>query len=107
MGERWQVKLSMFCLFISHQDAKLAKEYGTLSNRSHQSSLMVMEKLGRSPPHYHLPFITALILFHQGLIALKDGDKISAKKYLNKSLEMNPYFSILQVDVLKEALRNL
>ncbi len=48
-----------------------------------------------------------LILFHQGMIAAKNGDRIKAKKYLSASLKLNPRFSILQADVLSKTLKTL
>ena len=48
-----------------------------------------------------------LILFHQGLIAAKNGDTTNAKKYLTKSLKINPRFSMLQSRVASETLTKL
>ncbi len=47
------------------------------------------------------------ILFHQGMIALKKGDTIQAKRFLSKSFELDPNFSILHADLLKQELNNL
>lgn len=51
--------------------------------------------------------IDPVILFHQGLIALKNNDKPLAKKYLLKSQKNNLNFSILHKDILEEALKTL
>ncbi len=49
----------------------------------------------------------SLILFHQGMIALKNGNTSKAKTYLAKSLQLNPYFSILQSRVGSDTLKNM
>lgn len=46
----------------------------------------------------------ALKLFHAGMIALKLGDRLQARQFLNQALAINPHFSILYAD---EALRTL
>lgn len=48
-----------------------------------------------------------LILFHQGMIAAQAGDKAAAKKYLTLALKTNPYFSMLDVGIAKETLKQL
>lgn len=48
-----------------------------------------------------------LILFHQGMIAYKNGDTVHAKKYLGESYALNPNFSILYSSVLKSTLSQL
>lgn len=48
-----------------------------------------------------------LILFHQGMILLKSSDKAEGKRLLKKSLELNPYFSLLQSDVAKTQAESL
>ncbi len=47
-----------------------------------------------------------LILFHQGMIALKNGNTAVGKKYLIQSLKINPYFSLLDTDNARVALEN-
>ncbi|MBC7503420.1 tetratricopeptide repeat protein [Candidatus Gracilibacteria bacterium] len=46
----------------------------------------------------------ALILYHQGMIALKNNNTIEAKRYLKKSLELNPRFSIIGSRGLSDTL---
>lgn len=48
-----------------------------------------------------------LILFHQGMIAMKNGHNMIAKKYLTEALKINPYFSISQSGVARDALNSL
>ncbi len=48
-----------------------------------------------------------IILFHQGLIALKNNDMVLAKKYLSESQKINPNFSILQKDFLIKTLKDI
>ncbi|MDQ3076127.1 MAG: hypothetical protein M3Q34_03285 [bacterium] len=48
-----------------------------------------------------------LILFHQGMISYKKGDRASAEKYLKKALVINPYFSVLHAGVAKKTLEDL
>ncbi|MBC7767046.1 tetratricopeptide repeat protein [Arenimonas sp.] len=42
------------------------------------------------------------ILFHQGMIALKNKDTILAKKYLKEAYKINPNFSIKDTSILKK-----
>jgi tetratricopeptide (TPR) repeat protein len=54
---------------------------------------------------YHTP--DAEIHFHAGLIASAHGDLTSACKHLDKSLQLNPNFSLIQIPVLHKALQEL
>ena len=49
----------------------------------------------------------ATILYHQGMIALANGEKDLAKKYLSKALSINPYFSLLESQKTREVLKSL
>ena len=49
----------------------------------------------------------SLILYHQGLIALKNGNSKIAKKYLSKALAIHPYFWILESQKAKDTLSTL
>ena len=46
----------------------------------------------------------SVILYHQGMIALANGNRITAKKYLSKALSLHPYFSLLDSKKAKDAL---
>ena len=46
----------------------------------------------------------ALILFHQGMIALKNNDTVTAKKYLKGAYSVNPNFSLTDSIALKELI---
>ena len=48
-----------------------------------------------------------LIMFHQGMIALKNGDTVRAKAYLQKAYDLNPNFSIQYAKLLKTTLASL
>lgn len=45
-----------------------------------------------------------VILYHQGMIALANGNRIMAKKYLSKALALHPYFSLLESEKARESL---
>jgi len=47
------------------------------------------------------------ILYHSGMIALKNNEPEDAKRYLTKALEIHPYFSIVQVPEAKKELAKL
>ena len=49
--------------------------------------------------------VDPLILFHQGLIAIKNDDKVTGQKYLSLALKINPYFSLLQSNIAYSSLR--
>ena len=49
----------------------------------------------------------SLILYHQGMIALALGNKVEAKKYLEKALSLNPHFSLLDSKKARDALITL
>ena len=49
----------------------------------------------------------SLILYHQGMIALALGNKVEAKKYLEKALSLNPHFSLLGSKKARDALITL
>jgi len=48
-----------------------------------------------------------LILFHQGLISLKNGNSALAKKYLSEAYALSPHFSIEYSGILKDTLAQL
>jgi tetratricopeptide (TPR) repeat protein len=48
-----------------------------------------------------------VILFHQGMIAAKKGNRGNAKKYLTTALKIHPYFSIHDVKIAQEMLNSL
>src|SRR5215207_1532889 len=48
-----------------------------------------------------------LKLFHAGMIALKLGDKVQAREYLEEALAINPHFSILYASEAQEILQTL
>lgn len=48
-----------------------------------------------------------LILYHQGMIALALGNKVEAKKYLSKALDLHPYFSLLDSKKARDTLVTL
>ncbi len=45
--------------------------------------------------------------YHAGMIAYQFGDLTSAKKHLNQAIQMNPYFSLSQVPVLRRTLQKI
>ena len=47
------------------------------------------------------------IVFHAGMIAYTQQNTTEAKRLITKALELNPYFSLRQVPVAKETLKNL
>ncbi len=49
----------------------------------------------------------SLKLFHAGMIALKLGDKVQARAYLEEALALNPHFSILYADEARSMLEIL
>lgn len=49
----------------------------------------------------------ARLYYHAGMIALALDDKEKGKEYLEKSLEINPYFDILQAEIAKKKLEEL
>ncbi|MBC7876403.1 MAG: tetratricopeptide repeat protein [Anaerolineales bacterium] len=49
----------------------------------------------------------ALKLFHAGMIALQLGDQQQAREYLEQALLINPHFSILYADEVRETLQAL
>jgi tetratricopeptide (TPR) repeat protein len=49
----------------------------------------------------------ALKLFHTGMIALKLGDNVKAREYLDQALTINPHFSILYADQARRTLQML
>ncbi len=48
--------------------------------------------------------VDPLVLFHQGLIALKNKDKVAGQRYLSLALKINPYFSVLQSKIAHSSL---
>ncbi len=48
-----------------------------------------------------------LILYHQGMIALKNGNNAEAKRLLSKAVAVHPYFSLLHVDETHNTLKAL
>jgi tetratricopeptide (TPR) repeat protein len=49
----------------------------------------------------------ALKYFHAGMIALKLGDQLQAREYLEQALTINPHFSILYADEARMTLQTL
>lgn len=49
----------------------------------------------------------ALKLFHAGMIAYRLGENAKAKEFLDRALEINPYFSILYSDEAQTTLESL
>lgn len=47
------------------------------------------------------------ILYHQGVIALANGDKVEGKRLLEKALKLHPYFSIRDSKKAKDTLLSL
>lgn len=47
------------------------------------------------------------LLYHAGMIALANDNKDKGKEYLKESLEINPFFDVLQAEVAKEKLKEL
>ena len=63
----------------------------------------VKEAKGYSKEALRLGEVDPLILFHQGQIAIKNGDELAGKKYLTLSLKLNPYFSLLQSKIAQNS----
>ncbi len=49
----------------------------------------------------------ALLLFHAGMIARGLGDKAQAKSYLQRAVDINPYFSLRDGDTARKTLAEL
>jgi tetratricopeptide (TPR) repeat protein len=49
----------------------------------------------------------ALKYFHAGMIALKLGDQIQAREYLEQALTINPHFSVLHAEEARRILQTL
>ena len=49
----------------------------------------------------------AMLYFHAGMIAAARGNHDLAKNQLQKALQINPYFSLLDAKVAKETLKSL
>jgi tetratricopeptide (TPR) repeat protein len=49
----------------------------------------------------------ALKFYHAGMIAYRLGDKLQARDYLKRALDLNPYFSILQASEARRTLEAL
>ncbi len=47
------------------------------------------------------------LLYHAGMISLANDDKEKGETYLKESLEINPFFDVLQAEVAKEKLKEL
>ena len=49
----------------------------------------------------------ALLFFHAGMIALKLGNNVEARQYLEQAMTTNPYFSVLYADEARRTLETL
>ncbi|MGI8788778.1 MAG: tetratricopeptide repeat protein [Pyrinomonadaceae bacterium] len=49
----------------------------------------------------------ARFFYHAGMIEKETGDKKGAKEFLQKALQLNPAFDVLQTDKAKTALQQL
>jgi tetratricopeptide (TPR) repeat protein len=47
-----------------------------------------------------------LILFHAGMIAKKNNEPLEARRYIDKALKTNPYFSLQYTAIAKDFLKN-
>ena len=52
----------------------------------------------------HLGTLDARLFYHAGLIAEANGDQAKAAQYLEKALDTNPFFDVLQAEKAKEKL---
>ena len=48
-----------------------------------------------------------MLFFHTGMIAAAQGDPTAARSNLQQALTINPYFSLLEVEVAKATLAKL
>ncbi len=49
----------------------------------------------------------AILLYHAGMIASAAGDNLTARRYLQKALAVNPKFSLLQAEICRKTLESL
>jgi Flp pilus assembly protein TadD len=54
-----------------------------------------------------LGYRNALFAFHAGMIQLRLGDKVAARRFLTEALSINPHFSIRWAPIAAERLATL